>query len=187
MSEVQQVMRRTDGNRLTTVSRHCQAQRTVAGSSSGETRDWTADGPGRVATRAGTSTCTTTSGEPACVMEGPTTVEVEVRAGVEPVDAVVDVSRQHVAPPAWAGCLVGPFPNDAVIVKADYRRRDFSLGMPVYDTSADALGSASSFTRVPGAWGVSRFSSRSGQAPMSSPPHPGPTKRKFGNSAQTSS
>ena len=47
MSEVQQVMRRTDGNRLTTVSRHCQAQRTVAGSSSGETRDWTADGPGR--------------------------------------------------------------------------------------------------------------------------------------------
>ncbi len=97
------------------------------------------DGPGRVATRAGTSTCTTTSGEPACVVEGPTTVEVEVRAGAEPVDAVVDVSRQHVAPPAWAGCLVGPFPNDAVIVKADYRRADFSLGMPVYDTSADAL------------------------------------------------
>ena len=96
-------------------------------------------GTGAVTTRAAETTCTTTAGQAACVVDGPASVEVVVRAGVDPVEAVVDVSRHHVQPPAWAACLAAPFPNDSVILKADYRRADFDFGMPVFDTSADAL------------------------------------------------
>ncbi len=82
-------------------------------------------------------TCTAAPDIP-CVVAGPATVEVRVDAGAGPVSSVVSVTRESTHP-AWAACLDGPFPTGAVIVKADYRRSDFEMTMPVYDTSGPAL------------------------------------------------
>jgi hypothetical protein len=38
-----------------------------------------------------------------------------------------------------APCLLGGFPSDAVLVKADFRRAELGIRLPAYDTSADAL------------------------------------------------
>ncbi|MBZ0236627.1 MAG: hypothetical protein K8M05_30145, partial [Deltaproteobacteria bacterium] len=43
------------------------------------------------------------------------------------------------ADPAWAPCLRSPFPLDAVVVKADWRRAELGFTMPVFDTSAAGL------------------------------------------------
>lgn len=81
--------------------------------------------------------CATSSSD-GCTVEGPGTVAVAVRAELEDVRSVLEVSRIS-RKPAWAACLAGPFPADAVIVKADYRRADFQMGIPVFATSAKAL------------------------------------------------
>ncbi|MFO0549678.1 MAG: hypothetical protein U0271_14900 [Polyangiaceae bacterium] len=72
-----------------------------------------------------------------CVVEGPRTVAIGVVAEAGG-PATVKIDREN-ARPAWAACLDGAFPLDAVVVKADYRRADFDLQLPTFDTSADAL------------------------------------------------
>jgi hypothetical protein len=57
--------------------------------------------------------------------------------------AILTIDYQE-ADPAWAACLGTPFPLDAAVVKADWRRAELGFTMPVFDTSAaglrDALG-----------------------------------------------
>ena len=81
--------------------------------------------------------CTAVAGVP-CVVTGPATVDVTVDAGAIALSSVVSVTRESTHP-AWSACLDGPFPTGAVIVKADYRRSDFEMTMPAYDTSATTL------------------------------------------------
>lgn len=85
----------------------------------------------------GRTACAASSAE-GCTVKGPGTVEVSVRADHEQVRSVLQVSRIS-RKPDWAACLAGPFPSDAVIIKADYRRADFQMGLPVFATSAKAL------------------------------------------------
>ncbi|MEM6930496.1 MAG: hypothetical protein AAF602_26400, partial [Myxococcota bacterium] len=103
----------------------------------GETLIAQLEGNGALALLTDGVACSTADGP--CEVAGPATVEVVVLADEEPVEAIVDIRRRSEAPPAWAGCLDGPFPLDAAILKADYRRADFDFGMPVFETSADAL------------------------------------------------
>jgi hypothetical protein len=72
-----------------------------------------------------------------CEVTGPADVEVEV-ATDEAAKASVAIRRIS-SNPTWAACLASPFPLDAAIVKADYRRADFDLTMPAFDTSAEGL------------------------------------------------
>jgi hypothetical protein len=72
-----------------------------------------------------------------CEVRGPADVEVGVEAEAAS-EARVTVRRVS-ANPTWAACLTSPFPVDAAIVKADYRRADFDLTMPAFDTSAAGL------------------------------------------------
>ncbi|MBL8740659.1 MAG: hypothetical protein JNK04_06190, partial [Myxococcales bacterium] len=85
----------------------------------------------------GSETCEAGAGE-TCEMEGPAEVTVRVTAAGRPLESQVSV-RLRTPEVEWAGCLDGPFPSDAVIVKADYRRADFDMKLPVYDTSAAGL------------------------------------------------
>ncbi len=39
----------------------------------------------------------------------------------------------------WSPCLVDPFPDGSVVVKAEYRRMGFGVEVPVHDTSVAAL------------------------------------------------
>jgi hypothetical protein len=72
-----------------------------------------------------------------CEVEGPADVEVVVESDAA-IEARVVVTR--ISPnPTWAACLASPFPLDAAIVKADYRRADFDITMPSFDTSAAGL------------------------------------------------
>ncbi len=88
---------------------------------------------------AGDETCQALAGE-ACQFDGPAEVTVHVKANGRALDSELSVIR--LTPEVlWAGCLAGPFPSDAVIIKADYRRADFDLTLPVYDTSAAGLSS----------------------------------------------
>ncbi|MBK6518626.1 MAG: hypothetical protein IPG04_31935 [Polyangiaceae bacterium] len=86
---------------------------------------------------AGEQSCRAAAGE-VCEIEGPATVMVAAEAGSEPLSSVVaiTVESRH---PKWAGCLAAPFPLDAAIVKADYRRADLELQLPAYVTTASAL------------------------------------------------
>ena len=86
--------------------------------------------------RSKTEECRTAPGS-ACTIAGPATIEVLVEAE-QAVESVVTVNRESAHPP-WSACLDGAFPNDAVVVKADYRRADFELTMPSFGTSAEAL------------------------------------------------
>jgi len=81
--------------------------------------------------------CAAAAGE-ACEAAGPGPITIEVAAGGEGGRAVVDVELGE-AQPTWAACMAGPFPVDAAVVKADWRRSDFGATLPVHDTSADAL------------------------------------------------
>ena len=74
----------------------------------------------------------------ACVANGPGPVVVEVTASDPGGRAVVTVELGE-ARPTWAACLAGPFPLDAAVVKADWRRADFGAPLAVHDTSAEAL------------------------------------------------
>lgn len=87
--------------------------------------------------RAADQSCSAAAGA-ACEIPGPATVEVSVSAGASPVRSAVALTRRS-AHPEWASCLDGPFPVDAAIVKADYRRADLEMKLPVYSTSAASL------------------------------------------------
>lgn len=98
---------------------------------------WDGEGDGTLTLSAGGDTCRAAPSD-TCEIFGPATVDVSVRADTEPIRSVVSLTRKSTRPP-WAGCLDEAFPSDAVVVKADYRRADFELTMPVYATSASAL------------------------------------------------
>ncbi len=87
--------------------------------------------------RAGSELCTTAAGI-TCEVTGPALVEVTVDPGASPLRAVVDLTRRS-RKPAWSACLDGAFPVDAAIVKADYRRADLEIKLPVFSTSAASL------------------------------------------------
>jgi hypothetical protein len=95
------------------------------------------EGRATLTASAGNEVCEVEPGE-TCRFEGPTEVSVRVDANGAPLDSDVSVmlAAREVE---WAGCLDGPFPSDAVIVKADYRRADFGMKLPVYDTSAQGM------------------------------------------------
>lgn len=86
---------------------------------------------------AGDTVCSAAAGD-TCELSGPAEVEVAVDANGERLDSFVVVDRAT-ARPEWAACLDGPFPLDAAVIKADYRRADFGMMLPVHDTSAGAL------------------------------------------------
>ena len=81
--------------------------------------------------------CAAAAGEP-CRAPGPGPITVEVAAGETGGRAVVAVELGE-AQPTWAACLSGPFPIDAAVVKADWRRSEFGEQLAVHDTSADGL------------------------------------------------
>lgn len=73
-----------------------------------------------------------------CEIGGPGPFTIEIIAGDEATEAALTVEYDE-ANPAWAACLDGAFTVDAVIIKADWRRAQFDIQLPVYDTSAEAL------------------------------------------------
>lgn len=87
--------------------------------------------------RAGAEVCATGAGI-ACEISGPALVEVTVDPGPAPLRSVVELTRRSTKP-AWSACLDGAFPVDSAIVKADYRRADLEIKLPVFSTSAAAL------------------------------------------------
>jgi hypothetical protein len=81
--------------------------------------------------------CTAGPGE-SCAADGPGPFAVELAAGDPGGRAVVSVELGE-AQPVEAACLAGPYPLDAAVVKADWRRSDFGRLLPVHDTSPAAL------------------------------------------------
>lgn len=73
-----------------------------------------------------------------CTVSGPGPVWLELVAPAAVASATLDLDYQE-ADPAWAACLDGAFPIDAVLVKADWRRAELGITVPVFDTSARAL------------------------------------------------
>ncbi len=76
---------------------------------------------------------------PACEATGTAAVWLVVvadRSGT----ATLTVDYQEAAP-TWAPCLAGPFPLDAAVVKADWRRAELGVELAVTDTSAATLAS----------------------------------------------
>ena len=72
-----------------------------------------------------------------CTAAGPGPVWIEL-VGSRAGDAILTIDYQE-ADPAWAACLDGAFPLDAVIVKADWRRAELGITVPIFDTSAATL------------------------------------------------
>ncbi len=80
--------------------------------------------------------CTASAGE-SCVTAGPGALQVAAIA-LQGGEIAVDVDYEE-ADPEWASCLDGPFPLDAAVVKADWRRVLPGDPLPTYDTSPEAL------------------------------------------------
>lgn len=74
----------------------------------------------------------------ACAVAGPGPVWVELVGDGEAGAARVTIEYQE-ADPAWAACLAGPYPLDAAVVKADWRRAELGFTVPRFDTSAASL------------------------------------------------
>ncbi len=72
-----------------------------------------------------------------CTATGPGPLRVTATAGGAPVRGALEIAYAA-ADPTWAACLAAPFPLDAAVIKADWRR---VLGepLPTYDTSAAGL------------------------------------------------
>jgi hypothetical protein len=81
--------------------------------------------------------CAVEAGE-RCEADGPGPITIEVAAGPSGTGGTVTVDLAE-AQPVWAACMAGPFPIDAAVVKADWRRSDFGAELAVHDTSADTL------------------------------------------------
>ncbi|HVV88033.1 MAG TPA: hypothetical protein VHE35_33560 [Kofleriaceae bacterium] len=72
-----------------------------------------------------------------CTAAGPAAVWLTVHATDRGAAALtVDY---HEADPTWAPCLAAPFPLDAAVIKADWRRAELGILAPRFDTSADGL------------------------------------------------
>lgn len=111
----------------------------------GETLTATVDGAARVALRRGGPTADVApppTGDPdcldtTCTATGPAAVWLTVTAdALGPVALSVDYQE---ADPTWAPCLAGPFPLDAAVIKADWRRAELGILVPAHDTSATGL------------------------------------------------
>lgn len=77
--------------------------------------------------------------DPGCAPSGKGTFVLIASADVASEgELVVQRESRH---PAWATCVDGPFPVDAVVIKADWRRAQFEMKLPVFDTSAASLAS----------------------------------------------
>jgi hypothetical protein len=82
--------------------------------------------------------CAAEAGE-ACEVDGPGAVWIELAADGRALAGTLTIDYREAASAAWAGCLDGAFPVDAVVIKAEWRRAEFGFTLPVYDTSAAAM------------------------------------------------
>jgi hypothetical protein len=76
-----------------------------------------------------------------CDASGPGAVHVSVLGDGRGGDATLTIDYQE-ADPTWAPCLKSPFPLDAAVVKADWRRAELGIHVPVFDTSAAGMTAA---------------------------------------------
>ena len=108
----------------------------------GETLEARVDGAGEVRLRTGAAPTAETFDcrGGTCSAAGPAAVWVTV-AGDGGGAATLTVDYQETNAP-WAPCLTSPFPLDAAVVKADWRRAELGITVPVFDTSADGLRAA---------------------------------------------
>ena len=72
-----------------------------------------------------------------CEVTGPAAVWLEA-IGTRAGDVAVTVDYLE-ANPSWAPCLAAPFPLDAAIVKAEWRRAELEIEVAVHDTSGPGL------------------------------------------------
>lgn len=84
--------------------------------------------------------CEGAAGE-TCEAAGPRGVLVSVVGDGSGGDATLTIDYQE-TDAAWAPCLASPFPLDAAVVKADWRRAELGITMPVFDTSAAGMTAA---------------------------------------------
>jgi hypothetical protein len=91
----------------------------------------------RAAGTPGDVRCQAAAGQ-ACDVAGPGAFEVVVSAGTAFAHGTLEVDYEEPVP-TWAACLESPFPADAVVVKADWRRVLPDMPLAVYDTSAAGL------------------------------------------------
>jgi hypothetical protein len=73
-----------------------------------------------------------------CTVSGPGAFDVIASARGTGAHGMLEVDYDA-AVPTWAACLTRPFPDDAVVIKADWRRVLPDMPLPVYDTSAAGL------------------------------------------------
>jgi hypothetical protein len=100
------------------------------------------DGGGEVRVRAGaapTADDHDCAGD-RCTASGPGAIWLAV-ATTRDTTATLTIDYQE-ADPAWASCLASPFPLDAAVVKADWRRAELGVTVPVFDTTAAGLTTA---------------------------------------------
>jgi hypothetical protein len=77
-----------------------------------------------------------------CTASGPAAVYVSVRAAAAAsTSTILTIDYQETDAP-WTSCLASPFPLDAAFIKADWRRAELGVTVPVFDTSASGLGAA---------------------------------------------
>jgi hypothetical protein len=72
-----------------------------------------------------------------CTTTGPAAVWLSVTAHQRGAAALTVDYRE--ADPTWAACLASPFPLDAAVIKADWRRAELGVMVPRHDTSAAGL------------------------------------------------
>ncbi len=122
----------------------------------GESLTAQVEGAATVQVRSGGVTAEVTlppDGEPSCdaatcTITGPSAVWLDVVATAPgPVALTVDFRE---ADPSWAACLTSPFPLDAAIIKADWRRAELGVTVPRHDTSAAGLRA---MLAADGTWG----------------------------------
>lgn len=89
--------------------------------------------------------------EIACAPSTPGSYVLVATAAGTALESDVVVSRES-RTPAWASCVDGPFPVDAAVVKADWRRAGMGRTLPAFDTSASALAARMSSATI--SWDV---------------------------------
>lgn len=105
----------------------------------GETLDAHIEGDGEVRLRAGaapTADAHDCAG-PSCTAAGPAAIFVSVRGPASTL--TIDYQETDAA---WSSCLASPFPLDAAFIKADWRRAELGVTVPVFDTSAAGISTA---------------------------------------------
>lgn len=109
----------------------------------GETLEARVEGAGSVRVRAGAAPTTDVfdCAGPTCEASGPGAVWVTVASDGSGGGATLTIDYQE-TDAAWAPCLTSPFPLDAAVVKADWRRAELGITVPVFDTSAAGLATS---------------------------------------------